>query len=67
MVDTSWTKESAVSTAFDSSKNLPGAYYLLLETGGKLLLETGGGIYLENCSDYSTTYTKQSVTNTIWI
>ena len=66
MTATAWTPGSTVSTAFDKSNNIAGVYYLLLETGGKLLLETGGKIYLENCSNFSTAYTKQSVINTAW-
>ena len=57
---TSWSPTTGVQTGYYNTGDLPGLYYLLLESGSKLLLENGGGIFLERTNTSVTSYTKVS-------
>jgi hypothetical protein len=59
MTATNWTKTATIATAYQKYPILPGIYYLLTETGGKILQETGDGIFLENFASTGLVWTKQ--------
>lgn len=66
MSATTWSNSSSVSTKFERSNNVVGAYYLLMETGDNLLQETEDDIFLENVTSYQTSYTAGSAVATSW-